>query len=289
MPHDDAHIPGRAVQGGVVAGRSIRCPYHRGPTVSTAIWSRPALERALRDSTRAPSLYPVGVECWGGFIFFHLTPAEAQPLAEQLGGIPARIERYPLAELVIGHTITYDGRGQLEGHLRELQRVLSLRRRSSGALCRGPAFRDAGGAGLDWTRGVPHRDGAYTFTSSGTTARAPFPALNEDERERHKGEVIYPNLFFSLAAITSRRSSCGREGPERTDIVVTSCLRSSVRRLTSILRRGGVLGHRQPAGLGDLRDRATGHAQPPARSRLLRADGGFQPGHSPLRHRARSR
>jgi Rieske 2Fe-2S family protein len=44
-----------------------------------------------------------------------------------------------------------------------------------------PAFK-RGGAGLDWDRGVPHREGAWTFTASGQSDRAPFPGLDEDER-----------------------------------------------------------------------------------------------------------
>jgi Rieske 2Fe-2S family protein len=47
--------------------------------------------------------------------------------------------------------------------------------------------------------GIPHRAGAYTFTSSGTTRRRPFPSLSDEERVRHKGELVYPNLFVSLA------------------------------------------------------------------------------------------
>jgi len=52
-------------------------------------------------------LYPVGVETWGGFVFVHLTPAEAKPLPSQLAGIPERLARYPLATLAIGATIRY--------------------------------------------------------------------------------------------------------------------------------------------------------------------------------------
>ena len=62
-----------------------------------------------------------------------------------------------------------------------------------------PAFRERGGANLDWQRGIPHRPGAYTFTASGTTKRRAFPTLDEDERVRHKGELVFPNLFVSLA------------------------------------------------------------------------------------------
>ena len=34
------------------------------------------------------ALHPVGVGTWGGFVFLHLTPAEAAPLADQLGPAP---------------------------------------------------------------------------------------------------------------------------------------------------------------------------------------------------------
>jgi glycine betaine catabolism A len=62
-----------------------------------------------------------------------------------------------------------------------------------------PAFRN-GGADLDWDAGIPHRAGAWTFTTSGSTHRAAFRDLDAAERVRHKGELIYPNLFLSLSA-----------------------------------------------------------------------------------------
>jgi Rieske 2Fe-2S family protein len=63
-----------------------------------------------------------------------------------------------------------------------------------------PAFRERGGAGLEWDDGIPHRAGAWTFTTSGTSDRAPFPGLSEKEKTHHKGEVAYPNLLLSAAA-----------------------------------------------------------------------------------------
>jgi Rieske 2Fe-2S family protein len=35
---------------------------------------------------------------------------------------------------------------------------------------------------------------------TGVTDRAPFPGLDEHERTRHKGELVYPNLMISLSA-----------------------------------------------------------------------------------------
>jgi Rieske 2Fe-2S family protein len=81
-----------------------------------------------------------------------------------------------------------------------------------------PAFRANGGNQLEWERGIPHRDGAYTFTWSGTTTRTPFPGLNDDERTRHKGELVYPNLFLSLACDHVAAYILRPRGSARTDV-----------------------------------------------------------------------
>ena len=67
--------------------------------------------------------------------------------------------------------------------------------------------------------GVPHRDGAFTFTFSGTSARAPFPGLDEHERTRHKGELIYPNFMLSLSAEHVTAFSLWPQAPDRTTVI----------------------------------------------------------------------
>ena len=87
-------------------------------------------------------------------------------------------------------------------------------------LCRVvPAFKYRGGAELDWERGVPHREGTWTFTHSGTSTRAPFEGLSEDERTRHKGELIYPNFLLSLSADHVAAFTLWPHGPTRTTII----------------------------------------------------------------------
>jgi glycine betaine catabolism A len=81
-----------------------------------------------------------------------------------------------------------------------------------------PAFKE-GGAGLDWDEGIPHREGAWTFTRSGVSGRRPFPGLSEEERARHKGELCYPNLLLSLSADHVLALSLWPRGPSRTTIV----------------------------------------------------------------------
>jgi len=191
---DAARLPG-----GLVAGR-ITCPYHQwtydldGRLVAAPYLSgQPQFDKALF------SLYPAGVESWGGFVFLNLTPSGAVPLQQQIAGIPGRLERYPLSELRIGHTIRYEVAANWKVICENYNECYHCAGVHPELCTLVPAFRERGGANLDWLRGIPHRPGAYTFTQSGTTRRRAFPTLNEDERVRHKGELLYPNLFVSLA------------------------------------------------------------------------------------------
>jgi len=183
--------------------KTIRCPYH-----SWVYGLDGGLQRAPHiddlpgaDGAGEFSLNRVAADTWGGFIFLHLGADEpAVSLANQLGEIPQRLCRYPLAELIVGKRIDYT----IEANWKVILENYNECYHCAGVhpeLCRiVPAFREGGGANLDWDDGIPHREGAYTFTLDGTTQRQPFPGLNEAERVRHKGELAYPNLMISLSA-----------------------------------------------------------------------------------------
>src|SRR4029077_2145408 len=56
-------------------------------------------------------------------------------------------------------------------------------------------------------------------TLSGTTVRSPFEGLDEDERTRHKGELIYPNFLLSLSADHVAAFTVWPHGPADTTIL----------------------------------------------------------------------
>lgn len=217
---DEPAPPGLAVQGGVVAGRSILCPYHQWSyDLDGRLVAAPHMGTVAGFEKSAVSLYPVGVECWGGFVFAHLSPQEAQPIAHQLGAIPERISRYPLADLRIGQTIRYSVAANWKAICENYNECYHCGGVHPELCSVVPAFRESGGSGLDWAQGIPHREGAVTFSCSGKTDRRPFPDLNAEERVRHKGELIYPNLFVSLACDHVAAFLLQPRGPERTDVV----------------------------------------------------------------------
>jgi len=199
---------------------NIRCPYHSWTyDLDGTLKKAPNIESSEGFCKDALSLYPLCVEEWAGFLFVNLSPedvASGYTLVSQLDEIPTRLQRYPLGELRSAHHIQYEVSANWKVILENYNECYHC----AGVhpeLCKiVPAFARNGGAGLDWDRGIPHRSGAYTFTFSGTSNRAPFPGLNADERVRHKGELAYPNLLISLSADHVAVFTLWPRGPEET-------------------------------------------------------------------------
>jgi glycine betaine catabolism A len=183
---------------------SIQCPYHAWTYgLDGELRSAPFLTESDGLRREQLGLHPIAVETWGGFVFVNLTPEELTPgraLRSTLADAVERTANYPLAELRTAQTIAYDVAANWKVIVENYNECYHCGPVHP-ELCEVvPAFKRGGGRELDWVDGIPHRDGATTFTFSGTTDRAPFPGLSETERTRHKGELVYPNMMLSLSA-----------------------------------------------------------------------------------------
>jgi Rieske 2Fe-2S family protein len=199
-------VAGPLADGPVASGRfpgAVRCPYHAWTYgLDGTLRAAPFLP-GLRKHRAALSLHRVDVATWGGFVFARLeppaAPGPADPLEAALGEIPARVAAYPLADLRTGARLRYDVAANWKVILENYNECYHCGPVHPELCELVPAF-GRGGGDLDWAAGIPHRSGATTFTSTGTTRRAPFPGLSEAERTRHFGELVLPNLMLSLAA-----------------------------------------------------------------------------------------
>jgi phenylpropionate dioxygenase-like ring-hydroxylating dioxygenase large terminal subunit len=198
-PLPDAAAPG-TVNSGQMSGGAVVCPYHGWSyNFDGTLRAAPYVRFDEQCPKEGFSLVPVHLDTWGGFIFLNLAE-EAAPLREQLA-VPARkLARYPLADLRRGGQIVYDVRANWKILMENYNECYHCGPVHPELCALVPAFRERGGAGLDWDDGIPHRAGAWTFTTTGTSKRAPFPGLTDKEKTHHKGEIAYPNLLLSVAA-----------------------------------------------------------------------------------------
>jgi glycine betaine catabolism A len=214
------HRGSRLLCGSGTLRGAIRCPYHGWAyDLDGRLLAAPFVaDDALPDDVRR--LHSAGIDCWGGFAFVNLAPESARrPLLQQLSGAAQRLANYPLDELRVARSLRYEVRANWKVLLENYNECYHC----AGVhpeLCRiVPAFKRRGGSELDWERGIEHRPGAWTFSFEGTSDRQPFAGLDEDERERHKGELIYPNVLLSLSADHVAAFTIWPRSPGRTDVV----------------------------------------------------------------------
>ena len=201
---------------------SIRCPYH-GWTygLDGRLRGAPFLPD-LRGQRAALSLHSVEVLAWEGFVFVRLEPPRkreaASSLNQSMTGVSKRLRGYAMEELRIGDRRVYEVAANWKVILENYNECYHCGPVHPELCSLVPAFR-RGGDGLDWDAGIPYREGAYSFTQSGTTNRAPFPGLSEQERSRHKGELLLPNLMLSLSSDHVAAFTLWPESATRTRVV----------------------------------------------------------------------
>jgi phenylpropionate dioxygenase-like ring-hydroxylating dioxygenase large terminal subunit len=211
------------LRGGLTPAATIRCPYHQWTyALDGTLLSAPFLSEAEGFQQEEFSLYPVGLETWGGFFFVNLSPEQAaaagRTLFSQLGPAAEKFKRYPLRDLRTARKISYDVATNWKIVMENYNECYHCGPVHPELCDLVPDFKRAGGSNLDWERGIPHRPGAYTFTTTGTTSRSPFSGLNEDEKVRHTAELIYPNLLVSLSCDHVAAFLLWPQGPDRTRV-----------------------------------------------------------------------
>ncbi|MGB0100395.1 MAG: aromatic ring-hydroxylating dioxygenase subunit alpha, partial [Nocardioides sp.] len=180
------------------AAGSLRCPYHSWTyALDGSLLHAPHAELA-EDERPAFALKPVVVDTWAGFVFVHLG-ADPGPLSDAVARPARTLANYAMGELVTGQRFSYEVAANYKVVAENYNECYHCGPVHPELTRLVPAF-GGGGSDIDWDGGVPHREGAWTFTMSGTTTRAPLPGLDEVERERHKGELVHPNLLISAAA-----------------------------------------------------------------------------------------
>jgi Rieske 2Fe-2S family protein len=199
---------------------AIQCPYHAWTySFDGRLRAAPFLDEADGLHKDDLPLHHIGVETWGGFVWCHLDPANASPLGAQFQESEGYLDNYPLNDLVATTRIVYEVGANWKAIVENYNECYHCGPVHPELTELVPAFKRRGGSDLDWESGIPHREGAWTFTASGTSNRSPFPGLSDEEKERHKGQLVYPNLMLSLSADHVAAFTLWPHGPGSTTVV----------------------------------------------------------------------
>jgi phenylpropionate dioxygenase-like ring-hydroxylating dioxygenase large terminal subunit len=280
----------------------VVCPYHAWTyNLDGSLRAAPYVQFDAACPKEGFSLVPVHLDTWGGFIFVNLATTPAQSLLEQLVVPVRKLARYPLASLRRGAQLIYDVRANWKVILENYNECYHCGPVHPELCALVPAFRERGGASLAWDDGIPHREGAWTFTQSGTSDRAPFPGLSETEsravsgafgnrKDSSQGRSGVSEPAAQRRGRTHRRvhALADESGSHTHRLRVPVSSGRNGEGFVRPRRRRRLLGHRQSTGLADLRIGAGRHAVARIPRRFLCADGRSQSRHPPL-SRAASR
>ena len=197
---------------------AVRCPYHAWTYgLDGRLLGAPNLRDGEAFCKEDFSLYPVGLETWAGFIFVNLEGGR-EPLAAQLGEMPARVRRYPLADLRVETRLVHD----VEANWKILVENYMECYHCPGVhpeLCELVPLYRQGQVDSPGQETAYFRDGAFTFTLTGTTRRPFLRGLGEEDRRRYNGEMLYPNMFLNLFPDYVHTRTLWPLGPTRTRII----------------------------------------------------------------------
>jgi Rieske 2Fe-2S family protein len=198
--------------------KAIRCPYHAWTYgLDGRLLAAPGLREAGVPAGEF-GLRPVALEVWRGGIFVNLDPA-CRPLREFLGGLPARVERYPLENLRVHTHAVYEVQANWKILVENYQECYHCPGVHPELCDLVPLYRTGVVDEAGTERLALFRDGVATLTATGSSNRPAFAALDERQRRTFDGELLLPNSWMNFLPDFVQTRSLWPLSPERTRIV----------------------------------------------------------------------
>lgn len=141
-------------------------------------------------------LWPVALDLWEGLVWLNLSD-NPEPLAAQMGDLYTRYAHYHVGELQVAHHVSYDVRANWKLLVENFSECCHCAIAHPELSAQVPSFK-AGYVSSYSGQGAELGDGIESLTTTGKTNRPHFPDLREEDLHRYYGNVVRPNVFFSL-------------------------------------------------------------------------------------------
>ena len=206
-------------QQGQFKGGSFSCKYH-GWTygLDGKLLATPNMLEADNFSKKDYPLFSAPIEVMSGFLFVNLSD-NPKPLRAQLGDHEEWMRNYPMAELQVGKTITYDLKANWKIIVENYSECLHCPEIHPGLCDIVPIYRKGILTEKDGAFGNYIVDDGYTFTPNGKSNRPLFQDLSEMERKIYGGDTVLPNLLINLHPDCVVIHAIWPEGPGNTKVV----------------------------------------------------------------------
>jgi Rieske 2Fe-2S family protein len=198
----------------------IQCPYHA--------WTYDLSGRLLAAPHMPPDfsrdrhpLHRAGCEVWDGNVFIRMGSDPGEPLAAQLGDLPARFRNWAMGDLRLGRRIVYDVRANWKLivlnfneclHCPTLHPALNRLHHYLGADNVAPTPTYCGGA-------MGFREGVETMSIDGRRRRDFLPGLDASQRALVAYYSVYPNYLISLHPDYLMTHTLWPRAHDRTEVV----------------------------------------------------------------------
>ena len=223
-----------AEPGGRLRGKAITCPYHNWTyDLQGTLIGVPSYGRPKSIDTRDFSLYRVALQEWHGFVFVNLSTAVPAPFEGAFDPSVDTLARWPLGELVVGHTMQMTIKCNWKVFWENYNECLHCPNVHPALCSLVPIYRRAIMSERDdpyWPKHADSSDpqfkgglraGASSWSIDGQAYRHTFPDLTD--RQRRKGYQFVTALpsFYVVAHVDYVRAVRLRSlDPEQTELQV---------------------------------------------------------------------
>ena len=179
---------------------SIQCPYHAWTYgLDGRLLGAPHMDDVPHFRKEDYPLHAVHADVWDGHVFLNLGNS-APVLREHLGELPTKFKSWRMAELRLGHRITYDVRANWKLIIQNYNECLhcpnlhpALNKLSHYLSGENEPLRGTYMGGR-----MDLRPGVETLSVDGSCPRALLPGLSDEDKRRVYYYAIFPNMLLSL-------------------------------------------------------------------------------------------